>query len=117
LRVAQPNEIAEFDKINEIKDAIVSALHPDQLFLFGSFAKGTQNDDSDYDFCVVFPDKVTKSMCQLAGLAYYAAGTVKRNRPMDIIVRQKSCFAEAAKRPQSIDNAIVTEGVCLYGNC
>jgi len=116
LRVAQPSQIAEFDKINEIKDAIVAELHPEQLFLFGSFAKGTQTSDSDYDFCVVFPDKTTNSMCKLAGLAYFAAGKVKRNRSMDIIVRQKSHFTEASKRPQSIDNAIINEGVCLYGN-
>lgn len=116
MRTAQPNEIAEYENINAIKDAIVFALHPEQVFLFGSFAKGTQNEESDYDFCVVFSDKRAESLCKLAGMAYFAAGRVKRNRPMDIIIRQRSVFAEAAKRPQSIDNSIATEGVCLYGN-
>jgi len=41
------------DEIIKIKDAIVSAVDVEKLYLFGSYAYGTPRDDSDYDLYFV----------------------------------------------------------------
>ena len=43
-----PNE-----EIMMLKDCIVSQLSPLQVYLFGSYAYGEPDSDSDYDFYVV----------------------------------------------------------------
>ena len=50
-------------QINRIKDEIVKALapiNPEKIILFGSFAYGTPNKDSDLDICVIKKDYENK---------------------------------------------------------
>ena len=50
-------------QINRIKDEIVKALapiNPEKIILFGSFAYGTPNKDSDLDICVIKKDYKNK---------------------------------------------------------
>ncbi len=42
--------------IAEIKEQILNTVDVSQIYLFGSYARGTQNSHSDYDFFVVIPD-------------------------------------------------------------
>jgi len=39
--------------IQEIKNCIVSAVHPEKIILFGSYAYGTPTKDSDVDLQVI----------------------------------------------------------------
>jgi len=39
--------------VNQILLIIIQEAHPDKVILFGSQAKGTQNEDSDYDFLIL----------------------------------------------------------------
>ncbi len=41
--------------IAELCDRIVEEFHPDKVILFGSYAYGVPNDDSDVDLLVVLP--------------------------------------------------------------
>lgn len=41
--------------IEEIKDRIVSAVQPEKIILFGSYAYGTPTKDSDLDLLVIMP--------------------------------------------------------------
>ncbi len=45
-------KLSETD-IQQITSTIVKSLHPDQVLLFGSYAKGTATADSDLDLLVV----------------------------------------------------------------
>jgi len=42
--------------INGIKADILEAVPVSEIYLFGSFATGNANENSDYDFYVVIPD-------------------------------------------------------------
>lgn len=42
--------------IRELADRFVSELSPLKVYLFGSFAEGRENENSDYDFYVVVSD-------------------------------------------------------------
>jgi predicted nucleotidyltransferase len=41
--------------IKEIKNRIVSEVHPEKIILFGSYAYGTPTRDSDVDLLVIMP--------------------------------------------------------------
>ena len=43
-------------EIEKIRDIIVATIPLEKLYLFGSYAYGTPNEDSDYDFYMVVPD-------------------------------------------------------------
>ena len=45
------------NEINAIKDSNCMTIMPKRIYLFGSSAKDTYNEDSDYDFYVVVPDE------------------------------------------------------------
>ena len=49
-------------EIENIKNIIVQTVSPQQIYLFGSFANGTQQTDSDYDFYVVVSDESAVSV-------------------------------------------------------
>jgi predicted nucleotidyltransferase len=41
--------------VQEIKNRIISGVHPDKIILFGSYAYGTPTKDSDLDLLVIMP--------------------------------------------------------------
>jgi len=42
-----------FRDIEQLRDRIAQALHPEKIFLFGSYAEGKATEDSDIDLVVV----------------------------------------------------------------
>jgi predicted nucleotidyltransferase len=44
------------EDIMQIKDRIIATIEVEKLYLFGSYAYGTPNKDSDYDFYIVIPN-------------------------------------------------------------
>jgi len=112
----QISQIAEIDKIGEISNAIVAELQPEQIYLFGSFAKGTQRDDSDYDLYVIVDGKSSEEdMLDLSARAYYSLykNKVKQHRAVDILVNSKRNF-ESSKDRASLARVITRTGVMLY---
>lgn len=102
-----------FDEINELKNSFVKDLLPKKVYLFGSFAEGRANDDSDYDFYIVVNDS-EKDMIHLTAKAYKAIRD-KQYRPVDIIVNTEKTFDERKARKSSLENEVVRKGVMLYG--
>ncbi len=41
--------------VKKFKEAISEQFHPSQVYLYGSYSKGTQREDSDIDVAVVVP--------------------------------------------------------------
>jgi len=50
------NTVAVKSQIDEIVSKITDYIHPERIILFGSFAQGTANEDSDLDLLVIVPD-------------------------------------------------------------
>jgi len=42
--------------LDEIVARLVAGLHPEQIYLFGSRARGKGRNDSDYDLLVILPE-------------------------------------------------------------
>lgn len=47
---------------------IVEVLHPEQLWLFGSRARGEARGDSDWDFMAVLPDNAPEQDLEIASV-------------------------------------------------
>lgn len=80
---------------------------------FGSFAKDTYNEDSDYDFYVVVPDDAGNKI-KLSQKAYKSLRGI-RKRPVDIVVGYESSFDIRAKE-NTLEKVVKQEGVLLYEN-
>ena len=99
-------------EINEIKERICSTVMPKRIYLFGSFAKDTYNDDSDYDFYVVVPDNAGDQI-ELSQKAYKSLRGI-RKRPVDIVVGYETSFDQRAKA-NTLEKVVKQEGILLYG--
>ena len=46
------------NEIRLIADRLKKSVEPQKIYLFGSFARGEERADSDYDFYLVMPDSI-----------------------------------------------------------
>ncbi len=98
-------------EITAIKDRIKVTVMPKKIYLFGSFAKGTYTDDSDYDFYVVVADNAGDKI-ELSQMAYKSLRGI-RKRPVDIVVGHESSFEERAEQ-NTLEKVVKQEGILLY---
>ena len=100
------------EQLDTICRVIRETVETEKIYLFGSYAYGTPDKDSDFDIYVVMPDHAV----DLAGLtagAYKAIRNVKK-RPVDIVLGTLSRF-NARKQFPSIEQEVDSKGVVLYG--
>ena len=98
-------------EINAIKDRIRITIRPKRIYLFGSFAKDTYNEYSDYYFYIVVPDDAGNKL-ELSQKAYKSLRGIRR-RPVDIVVGYESSFDERSKE-NTLEKVVKQEGVLLY---
>lgn len=99
------------DEIEVIKQKLVDQIKPIGVYLFGSFANGTAHADSDFDFYIIVDDN-EKDLHAIAASAHKAIRDVKQ-RPVDILVGTKSCFAER-KDQFTVENEVLRKGILIY---
>lgn len=101
------------NEIDELKNSFVEDLMPRKIYLFGSFAEGKQNADSDFDFYIVV-DNSQKDVLELTAKAYKSI-RFKQKRAVDIIVNTEKTFEDRKTRKLSVENEVAQKGVLLYG--
>lgn len=102
------NKLRTDPNISDAVTKLRTHFKPLKIYLFGSQAKGTANDDSDYDFLVVIensektlPDRMIEANHLLKGRKY----------PVDIFVYTKQEFDESKEEFGSIAYLAITEGL------
>ena len=98
-------------EITTIKDLIVNAVPIEKLYLFGSYANGTSNKDSDYDFYMVIPNDSIRPLDAI-NMAYLAMRGLKR-KPADILAGTVDVFTRRSQGV-TLERKIAREGVVLY---
>jgi predicted nucleotidyltransferase len=100
------------DEILKIKDAIVSAVPVERLYLFGSYARGTATEDSDYDFYMVIPSGGMRPIDAMseAELALWRS----KVREVDILAGTPETFERRSQALWTIEGKVAKEGVLLY---
>ena len=99
-------------RINEIAATIAREFGPTEIILFGSYARGDQNEDSDIDLLVVFKHAVDKAA--QAVRIRRAIGRVDSG--VDIVVSSEREVAEWEGVKGTIYYYARKEGRPLYGH-
>ena len=99
------------NEILAVQDRIIEAVPVEKLYLFGSYADGTANGDSDYDFYMVIPNDSMRPVDAI-NAAYLAMRGLKR-KPVDILAGTVEVFSRRANGV-TIERKIAREGVVLY---
>ena len=92
--------------MNQISDV-------NSIYLFGSYAYGEPNEDSDLDICVVSNDR-SKRKLEIMKLVRKAISKVA-TMPIDLLVYYSDEFNERAKLESTMENQILIQGVKIYG--
>jgi predicted nucleotidyltransferase len=96
--------------INAMVRQIVNRFHPEQVILFGSFARGNAGPDSDVDLLVVMPVEGSKRAKQVEIRVALRGIPV----PKDIIVSTPEEFAWRRNVVGTIEEPASREGKVLY---
>ena len=99
--------------LDEISRIIAETVPVESIYLFGSYAYGTQNKDSDIDLYVVFKDEMPMRELDAITAIRIAIHPVKK-MPMDILGLKQSRFHDR-KQYATLEQKIAREGVKLYG--
>jgi predicted nucleotidyltransferase len=98
------------EKIRQAAQKIVDAVQPEKIILFGSFAYGKPNDDSDVDLFVVLESdqRIRERAMELSEVLY------PRPFPVDIITRTPAELKERLEIGDCFFKEIVSKGKVLY---
>jgi predicted nucleotidyltransferase len=104
------NTIPYIDKIISI---IVSLASPDQIILFGSYARGDNTDKSDVDLLII--KKGLKNGRKISGLLYMAFFENEIGIPVDLLTIDYDRYVELNNKIGYIYKTIKEEGKIIYG--
>jgi predicted nucleotidyltransferase len=96
--------------LQEAVSRIVSVAHPLQVILFGSQARGTAREDSDYDFLVIGHFSLPK---------YQVCAQINRalrglNMDRDIVLMSPEAFERTKGVSGTLAQPVFTEGRVVY---
>ncbi|GBR73481.1 DNA polymerase beta domain-containing protein [Candidatus Termititenax aidoneus] len=100
-------------EIDTIKNIIVQTIPVEQIYLFGSYAYGTPNQDSDLDFYVVMRDDAPYRQLDAMRMIGTALWNYK-SMPTDILVNKRSRFQDRAAAP-TLEQEVLEKGKLIYG--
>lgn len=103
--------LVEDRRLAEIVRRLVDAYQPEQIYLFGSVARGEAGPDSDYDLLVIVPDSAEpeRRRSRLAYQALRGTGTAA-----DVVVWTRSRFDSRAHLKASLPAIVLREGKPLH---
>lgn len=96
-------------QITELSERIADEFHPQRIVLFGSYARGTPNPDSDVDLLVIMPFEgkpVDKSVEMRL--------RVRPSFPVDLLVRTPDKIRERLAMGDTFIQDILEQGKVLY---
>jgi predicted nucleotidyltransferase len=100
-------------ELDSIKDVIVNTVPVERIYLFGSYARGKQRNDSDIDLYVILSDdapmRAIDAMTDINEAIYHI-----KTVPTDILVSKKSHF-DVRKTGFTIEREVAEKGTVLYG--
>lgn len=99
-----------FDKINDIVNRIASGFNPDKIILFGSYAAGNPDTESDLDLLIV---KDTNEPSHRRGFEIRKA-LIGSMIPIDIIVYTNEEFGQEKDEKNSFLNSAIKSAKVLY---
>jgi predicted nucleotidyltransferase len=101
------------ETIEIAKQRLVKAYNPLAIYLFGSYAWGTPDEESDLDLMIVVSDEAELERPPSLKARY---ALLDLHIPLDILVSKKSSFMARAVHLSTLQYKIKNEAVKLYGD-
>lgn len=98
-------------ELDEIAQTIIKTVPVETIYLFGSYAYGTPNEDSDYDFYAVIPNDSMRPLEAIQEI--YGAMRGMKRKPMDVLAGTVEIFERRSKL-LTMEREIHEKGVVLY---
>ena len=99
--------------LSQIVDIIVSAVAPDKVILFGSYARGNYSKDSDIDILIL--KKGLKNEREVMNDLYIKFFDRKISIPIDLIATDNEKYDKLSNDIGYIYKTIKREGKVIYG--
>jgi HEPN domain-containing protein/predicted nucleotidyltransferase len=96
------------EAIDELARQIAARFDPERIYLFGSYAYGHSTPDSDVDLMVIM------STDNMSGQASQIRAALRRDFPLDLLVRTPNYFAERLTLGDFFIEQIAWHGKVLY---
>ena len=109
--VSESKRLMVNSEIEQICNRLQTVIMPKQIYLFGSFAKDKQTEESDYDFYLVVSDDAGDQIA-IIQKAYKSLRGI-RKRPVDILVGYESAFQRRSGE-ETLEKTVKKEGILLY---
>lgn len=100
-------------ELNNLIKEIYGIFDVSSIYLFGSYAYGNPNKDSDLDICIITDDKSRRKV-EIMKIIRKAIAKVQ-SMPVDLLVYYSDEFNERAKLDCTLESQILNDGVKLYG--
>ncbi|MES2794805.1 MAG: nucleotidyltransferase domain-containing protein [Bacteroidota bacterium] len=97
-------------KISEIISKLVSGYNPDKIILFGSYARGKANENSDLDLFVIKDSDLTRPERTMQARKLLFGSMV----PIDLIVYTPKEVNDSKNNKYSFVNEVLSSGKTLY---
>lgn len=102
----------ESQRLQAIVETIVQVAQPEQVILFGSRAKGTAYEESDYDFLVVMRD--VQNEREVSRRIYRALLERRAGAAVDVVVVDAATLERHRESPFYIYHQALREGRVFY---
>jgi len=99
--------------IQHIAETIRYAVPVEKIYLFGSFAYGTPQQNSDYDFYVIIPEGSIRPI-EAMQKAYRALYPLADIPAVDVVASTQKKFDIMSRRINTIESDVAQKGVLLY---
>ncbi|MCL2071842.1 MAG: nucleotidyltransferase domain-containing protein [Oscillospiraceae bacterium] len=96
-----------------IKGIVLESVPATAMYLFGSYAYGEPNEDSDLDVYVVVPNEEIRKNRELHSEIFLNIHR-KIDKPFDLLFGDKANFDNRSNLP-TLERKIIRDGVKIYG--
>jgi predicted nucleotidyltransferase len=109
MSVTRPELEITPEAIGAVVRQIVEQFHPEKIILFGSYAYGVPDEDSDVDLLVIMSTKGSTLRT-----AARISASIDHLYPLDITVFEPAQFQASLDRGGIFVTEVATNGVILY---
>lgn len=100
--------------INKIKKCLVEVVEPSKIFIFGSYASGHADANSDIDIAVITSAGLATRANLIQSRLALREALKGSGLAIDLILQSNEVFEVARKQEGSIQSVIASEGQLIY---
>jgi predicted nucleotidyltransferase len=100
------------DELTKLSNKISELIDTKKIILFGSYATGNSDDESDVDLCII-TDENKRKLDIMREIRSNLLSII--DYPLDLVVYKEDEFYQKASLDSSFEHQIIEEGSDLYG--